>query len=84
MEPVTPSVNCLRALPFRRKRIPAKRTTCKTIGVVHNPEELAALEWLAKETMRKPGPTMKWAVAKVAKEMGYKPEIKESTPKKKQ
>ena len=54
----------------------ANKQVSKTIGVVHNPEELATLEWLAKETRRKPGPAMKWAVYKVAKEMGYTPPAK--------
>lgn len=55
--------------------VTTKKTT-KTIGVVHNAEELAVLEWLCKETMRKPGPAIKWAVAKAAKELGYSPDKK--------
>jgi len=43
----------------------------KIVGSRWNEIELPILEWLSKETSRTPSGTIKWAVAKVAKEMGY-------------
>lgn len=50
-----------------------KKAIHKAVGTRWNQEELAYLEWLAKETSRTQSGAIKWAVAKVAKEMGYTP-----------
>jgi hypothetical protein len=53
-----------------------KKKTNKMVGSRWNQDELPILEWLSKETSRTPSGAIKWAVAKVAKELGYKPERK--------
>lgn len=56
----------------------AKTATGTTLGVKHNSEELAIIQWLKKETHRSAGGTYKWLAAEKAKELGYvaKPENK--------
>jgi hypothetical protein len=51
-----------------------KKKTNKMVGSRWNQDELPILEWLSKETSRTPSGAIKWAVAKVAKELGYKSE----------
>ncbi len=50
--------------------------TQRSVGVKHNDEEMATLEWLMQETMRDKSSAIKWAVAKTAKELGYAPKTK--------
>lgn len=54
----------------------AKPVTNKTIGVKHNSEELATIDWLKKETRRTVSGTYKWLAAEKAKELGYAPKKK--------
>jgi len=50
----------------------AQKTT-NPVGTRWNQKEYLCLEWLAKETSRTRSGAIKWAVEKVAKDMGYNP-----------
>jgi hypothetical protein len=45
----------------------------KTLGVVHNEEELAVIEWLKAKLKRTASGAYKWMAAEKAAELGYAP-----------
>lgn len=47
--------------------------TLKTLGVVHNEEELAVIEWLKTKLKRTASGAYKWMAAEKAAELGYVP-----------
>lgn len=48
----------------------------KTLGVVHNEEESAVIEWLKHKLKRTASGTYKWLAAEKAAELGYVPKKK--------
>lgn len=51
----------------------AETKVTTVVGIKHNSEEFALIEWLKIETSRSRSGTYKFAAAKLAKELGYQP-----------
>jgi hypothetical protein len=50
-----------------------KKVISKAIGIKHNDEEMAILNFLKKETRRSSGGLYKWLAFEKAKELGFVP-----------